>query len=142
MSSASPRPFYARGLRFTCQQCHNCCRGGQPGWVYPSRREIERISRHLEITVYALRRRYVVKDPGGEASLKMRANGDCIFWNEGCEIYSVRPRQCRTYPFWSENLKSPEAWAEVKEICHGAGGGKLYELEEIKSILKGRKTSS
>jgi hypothetical protein len=101
---------------------------------------MERIARHREITVYALRRRYVVKDPDGEVSLKMRANGDCIFWNEGCSIYSVRPRQCRTYPFWSENLESLEAWAEVKETCHGAGSGKLYKLEEIRSILKGRKT--
>ena len=140
MSPSSPKPFYARGLRFTCRQCHNCCRGGQPGWVYPSRREMERISRHLDITVYAFRRRYVVKDPDGEASLAMRENGDCVFWNEGCDIYSLRPRQCRTFPFWSETLKTPETWAEVQKTCHGTGSGKLYKLEEIRSILRGRKT--
>jgi Fe-S-cluster containining protein len=140
MTSSPSPPFYAKGLRFTCQQCHNCCRGGQAGWVYPSRREVERIARHLDITAYAFKKRYVVKDPNGEASLKMRDNGDCIFWKEGCSIYSVRPRQCRTYPFWSENLKSPEAWAEVKTTCHGAGSGKLYKPEEIRSILKGRRT--
>ncbi len=101
---------------------------------------MERIARLLDITLYAFRRRYVVKDPDGHASLAMRDNGDCVFWNEGCDIYSVRPRQCRTFPFWSENLESPEAWAAVEDICHGAGSGKLYKLEEIRSILKGRKT--
>ncbi len=69
---------------------------------------MERIARHLDITLYAFRRRYVVKDPDGHASLAMRDNGDCVFWNEGCDIYSVRPRQCRTFPFWSENLGSPD----------------------------------
>lgn len=140
MTASTSRPFYAKGLRFTCRQCHNCCRGGQPGWVYPTRQEMERIARRLDITAYAFKKRYVVKDPNGEASLKMRGNGDCIFWKDGCCIYTVRPRQCRTYPFWSENLESPEAWAEVKSTCHGAGRGKLYKLEEIRSILKGRKT--
>lgn len=101
---------------------------------------MERIARHLDITVHAFRRRYVVKDPDGEASLAMRDNGDCVFWHEGCDIYSLRPRQCRTFPFWSETLKTPETWAEVQKTCRGAGSGKLYKLEEIRSILRGRKT--
>jgi Fe-S-cluster containining protein len=141
MSSGSKRPFYSRGLRFTCHQCHNCCRGGQPGWVYPSRREIERIARRLKLTTTAFRRRYLVKDPDGEPSLRMRPNGDCIFWEEGCTIYPARPRQCKTFPFWTENLKSPQAWAEVRETCQGAGRGKLHRPEDIRAVLRGRTIS-
>lgn len=142
MSTPPREPFYIRGLRFTCRQCHNCCRGGQPGSVYPSRREMETIARWLKLSVYSFRRRFFVKDEDGDVSFCMHPNGDCIFWDQGCTIYSVRPRQCRTYPFWPENLESPETWEEVKRTCHGAGRGKLYRLEEIRSILRGRSTSS
>ena len=54
----------------------------------------------------------------------------------GCTIYPVRPRQCRTFPFWPENLESPEAWEEATETCHGVGSGKLYRLEDIGSVLE------
>jgi Fe-S-cluster containining protein len=103
---------------------------------------MERIARWLEISVYTFRRRFLVKDADGDVSFRMHPNGDCVFWADGCTIYPVRPRQCRTYPFWSENLASPESWTEVKKTCHGAGRGKLYRLEEIRSILRGRPTSS
>ena len=41
-------------------------------------------------------------------------HADCVFWegDAGCAIYPVRPTQCRTFPFWSEHLRSPEAWRE------------------------------
>jgi Fe-S-cluster containining protein len=140
MSSNSKPPFYSRGLRFTCHQCHNCCRGGQPGGVYPSHREVERIARWFEMTAHAFRRRYLVRDADGNPGLRMRPKGDCIFWEEDCTIYPVRPRQCRTFPFWPENLKSPEAWAAVRETCQGAGRGKLRRPEDIRAILHGRST--
>lgn len=134
------RRFYANGLRFSCQQCHNCCRGGQPGWVYPSRREVERMARHLKLAPPTFRERYMVDDPDEEASLRMRRKSDCIFWNNGCTIYPARPRQCRTFPFWAENLESPETWAEVCRSCQGAGHGRLYRLEDIRATLHGRVT--
>jgi Fe-S-cluster containining protein len=141
MRTAPQEPFYTSGLRFTCRQCHNCCRGGQPGWVYPSQREIATIARRLKLSPASFRRRFLVKDEDGEASFRMHANGDCVFWDQGCTIYPVRPRQCRTYPFWPENLESPETWEEVKRTCHGAGHGKLYRLNDVRSILRGRPTS-
>jgi Fe-S-cluster containining protein len=140
MAESKPLPFYAEGLRFTCQQCHNCCRGPQPGWVYPSKKEILSIARSLGMSVDRFRKEYLVRDGDGEVSLRIQANGDCVFWNEGCAIYPVRPRQCRTYPFWAENLESAESWASVLETCHGAGRGRLYRLEEIRSVLRGRST--
>ena len=133
-------PFYYRGLRFECQQCHNCCRGAQAGGVYPSRPETQRIADWLKISLHAFRSRYMVRELDGAPSLRIRANGDCIFWDEGCTIYPVRPRQCRTFPFWPENLESRETWESVRQTCHGAGRGKLYRLEDIRAILHGRAT--
>ena len=140
MAGRARPAFYAQGLRFSCQQCHHCCRGTQPGWVYPSRKEIQRMAGWLQLTAAEFRRRYLVRDPNGEVSLRIRPNGDCAFWNQGCTIYPVRPRQCRTFPFWSENLESREAWAAVEKICQGAGQGRLYQLEEIEAVLHGRAT--
>jgi len=138
--SETPLPFYSEGLRFGCQQCHNCCRGPQPGWVYPGKREILAAARLLKISVTEFEKRFLVTDPDGETSFRIEANGDCIFWNQGCTIYDARPRQCRTFPFWSVNLESPEAWNGLTATCHGVGRGRLYELDEIRSILRGRAT--
>jgi Fe-S-cluster containining protein len=46
-------------------------------------------------------------------------------------VYEDRPRQCRTWPFWDSNLKSPEAWLRACDVCPGSGQGKLYSIELI-----------
>ena len=50
-----------------------------------------------------------------------------------CRVYRARPTQCRTWPWWSENLESPEAWDEAKKAtpCPGMGQGSVVPLEEI-----------
>ena len=80
-----------------------------------------------------------VRKIGIRKSLVEFPNGDCVFFdNESrkCNVYDARPRQCRTWPFWDSNLKSPEAWAETCEVCPGSGKGKLYNLEEIETQRK------
>jgi Fe-S-cluster containining protein len=71
---------------------------------------------------------------GGRRSLTEYANGDCTFFDpehRRCTIYPVRPRQCRTWPFWNSNLETPETWHEVCRDCPGAGTGEFVPLEEI-----------
>jgi Fe-S-cluster containining protein len=48
-----------------------------------------------------------------------------------CTVYGLRPRQCRTWPFWHSNLANEEAWAETCQVCPGSGHGQLYPAEEI-----------
>ena len=36
-----------------------------------------------------------------------------------CQIYSVRPTQCRTFPWWPQNLKSEKEWQEAARYCEG-----------------------
>jgi Fe-S-cluster containining protein len=134
------RSWYGGGLRFSCHQCGNCCRGSQPGWVYLSAFRIERLARLLGTGVRAFRRDFVTEDENGETVLRLQSNGDCIFWKDGCTVYPERPRQCRSFPFWSENLQSRERWTELKEFCHGVDQGRLYPVEEIRAIFKGRPT--
>ena len=68
-------------------------------------------------------------------SLIERPGGDCIFWDKaaGCTVYSARPVQCRTWPFWPENIATPEDWAHVMCVCPGSGRGRWFSLEEIQA---------
>ena len=75
---------------------------------------------------------------GRDRSLKEKANGDCVFYDRqaGCTIYPVRPRQCRTWPFWETNVVTPEAWQKTCVVCPGAGQGELISEEEITRRIK------
>lgn len=76
---------------------------------------------------------------GARRTLKEFPNGDCVFFDSAtrkCEVYDLRPRQCRTWPFWDSNLKSPETWRETCKDCPGSGQGKLYQLDEIEVLRK------
>ena len=125
--------WYKDGLRFKCSQCGDCCTGA-PGYVWVNQAEIEGIAAEIgESDVEAFEHEYVRKI-GIRRSLREFPNGDCVFFDaekRKCTVYNARPRQCRTWPFWDSNLKSPEAWADTCEICPGSGKGKLYQREEI-----------
>jgi hypothetical protein len=87
----------------------------------------------LEISWDEFERLYTRKI-GIRYSLKEFPNGSCVFFNEekrNCNVYSARPRQCRTWPFWDSNLRTPEAWKRTCEVCPGSGTGQLYQLPEI-----------
>ena len=132
--------WYAGGLRFTCTQCGNCC-SGAPGYVWVTAGEIEAIAGRLEMTVAAFERRYVRK-VGQRTSLTERRDGDCDFLrrlDDGraiCGIYDVRPSQCKTWPFWDENLESADAWAEASRDCPGMNNGAYHPLPVIQAALK------
>jgi uncharacterized protein len=129
-------PWYHEGLRFRCTRCGHCCTGA-PGFVWVEAAEIEAIAAHhnekLSETL-ALYTRMV----GNRRSLREKANGDCVFYDaqQGCTIYPVRPRQCRTWPFWESNVRTPETWEATRRVCPGAGQGELIPAEEISRRLK------
>jgi Fe-S-cluster containining protein len=135
--SGGDLPWWARGLRFTCTGCGACCRGEGVVWV--DRREIRAIARFLGVSLETFARRYL-RRLGRRLSLVEKDNHDCVFWDEeqGCSIYPRRPRQCRTYPFWSRCLESPESWREEAAECEGIGGGRLYSRAEIVALRTGR----
>jgi hypothetical protein len=131
MSRPLSSPWYAQGLAFTCTRCGDCCRGA-PGYVWVNEEEIAAIARHLGEALEQVRAVYT-RAVRGRRSLRERSNGDCIFWDatEGCTIYPVRPRQCRTWPFWESNVATPEAWERTCRICPGCGQGEVIPAEEI-----------
>lgn len=126
-------PWYRDGLKFTCTQCGNCCTGA-PGYVWVDAEEIERLATHLGLSVDEFGRQFV-RQVGRDYSLIERPGGDCIFWDRavGCTVYEARPTQCRTWPFWSETIETPEDWADVQRTCPGSGKGAWHSVEEIEA---------
>lgn len=128
----SAEPWYKDGLRFRCTGCGDCCTGA-PGYVWVNKSEVIALARFLGVDVEECERRYVRK-VGVRKSLVEFPNGDCVFLDENtrkCKVYDARPRQCRTWPFWRSNLKTPQAWEQTCQVCPGSGKGKLHTLEEI-----------
>lgn len=63
----------------------------------------------------------------------MRAGRTCVpppcWQGKSCSIYSVRPAQCRTYPFWPEIVQSPHHWAAESARCEGIALTKKLEQQ-------------
>jgi hypothetical protein len=117
--------WYAQGLRFACTQCGNCC-SGFPGYVWLTVEDMQRIADYLKIPLDTFTRTYV-RRVGSRYSLTEKYNYDCTFLTRangksGCMIYPVRPMQCRTWPFWDDNLKSPAHWKHASERGGGCPG--------------------
>jgi uncharacterized protein len=136
MHSTPDEPWYQDGLRFECTRCGNCCTGA-PGFVWVSAEEIAALARLLKEPVATVKALYTRVVSRGR-TLREKANGDCIFFEQGkgCTVYSERPRQCRTWPFWESTTSDPEAWEQTKRGCPGAGTGPLIPVEEIQLRIK------
>lgn len=131
------KPWYHEGLKFQCSQCGDCCTGA-PGFVWLNKNEIAALAKRLDLDEETFEKNYVMQ-VGIRKSLREFPNGDCVLFDgekRCCTVYEDRPRQCRTWPFWDSNLRSPETWAETCEACPGSGTGKLYQLEQIEEQRK------
>ena len=136
--------WYEGGLAFRCTQCGNCCTG-PPGAVWFDEDEAAAMAGRLGLDVATFRARYA-RRIGRRWSLRERRTRhgyDCVFLTRSgpddhgtCAVYSDRPTQCRTWPYWPENLASRAAWDEAKREtpCPGMGRGDLVPVERIRII--------
>ncbi len=132
-------PWYAAGLAFECIHCGQCCAGPEEGYVWVTQEEIAQIAEHLSVPVSQVHRECVRKVRRGYSLVERADSKDCIFLkhspegDNNCMIYPVRPRQCRTWPFWNANLSNPDAWAQAATRCGGINRGKLHSCDEIEA---------
>lgn len=129
------QPWYNDGLRFTCTRCGRCCTG-EPGFVWVDDDDLTAIAAARGEPFDEVKALYTRSTPRGR-TLREKDNGDCVFYDRdrGCTVYSVRPPQCRTWPFWESNVATPEAWRQTCDVCPGAGHGELISVEEITQRL-------
>jgi len=136
--------WYIAGLHFECTECGECCSGPGEGYIWVTRPEIEILADFLKMTVGQLRRKYLRRVGLRTTIIEHSTTKDCIFLEQcagqkRCAIYSVRPAQCRSWPFWPSNLSSPNAWNEAGQKCPGINRGRHYSFEEIERIKKEKK---
>ncbi len=105
-----------------CAACEGACCRGESGYIWMKYPEIEAMAEYLGLGLEDFAKIYLRK-VGHRYSLveKQLGEGDyaCIFFDETkkrCSVYPVRPRQCRTFPFW-ESFKNDEE--EVRRECPG-----------------------
>lgn len=139
----SKPPWYAAGLAFECTECGRCCSGPEEGYVWVDDRQIARIADALGLTPREIRRQYTRRVGTRRSLVECKGSRDCIFLEadgngkKHCRIYTARPRQCRTWPFWRQNLSSPDAWALASLRCPGINRGeKVFTLDEIEARLR------
>ena len=124
-------------VRFEClKDCSNCCQLSS-GFVFLTEDEAAAIAQFLEAPL-DLFMEWFIKPVEDQISLVDGDEEHCVFLEQGiCSIYPVRPKQCRTYPFWPENLKTKAHWNLTKKMCPGIGKGPAISTDEISAILNG-----
>jgi len=136
----SNKPWYHEGLRFRCKVCGSCCTGA-PGYVWVDRAEIATLAAAVGLTPEEFEASFVRRVLKRKSLIEL-PNGDCVFFDNltrRCKVYEHRPRQCRSWPFWKSNLRTPEAWEQTCLVCAGSGRGPLVSLEQIQGRLMMRK---
>jgi Fe-S-cluster containining protein len=133
----SPLVWYQEGLRFKCTQCGKCCTGS-PGYIWVSDKEIEEMAKFLNLSIEKFKRLYVKRRDNRYLLIEKKSQDHaCIFFKDKqCQVYAARPTQCRTYPFWKENLVSEQSWQLTAETCEGIReDSSLISYSEIQQTL-------
>jgi Fe-S-cluster containining protein len=142
-NGSAKRPvWYAEGVRFACQpDCGKCCtRHGDYDYVYLERDDVRRLAAQLKLTITAFRARWTRRDDG-HTILKMDGPACPFLDGSRCAVYDARPRQCGSFPFWPENLKTRAQWDELATFCPGIGKGDFVPLHAVRAQLRGRPSS-
>ncbi len=112
-------PWYGDGLRFSCTQCGACCTG-QTGYVWVTVPEAAGIATKIGLTLDAFGARYLRRIGTRYSLIEDTESGACVFLHEKlCTIHEARPGQCRSFPFWSANMQSADAWKAAALECEG-----------------------
>ena len=120
--------------------CGNCCTGA-PGFVKFTPEEGRAIAVRLGVSEDEFLAEYARDTPAGRSlrEVRTRHGYDCVFLDRQrvagkavCSLYEDRPMQCRTWPFWSSNLKSERDWEATSRNCPGIGTGPLYDPAYIR----------
>lgn len=126
-------------LKFECSGCGRCCYGLEDAVIEVNDAEIERIRQYLGLSPAWFRRRYLSRIGQEQHGIRIEPQGHCVFLDTvagRCSVYSVRPLQCRTYPFWPELVAMRGAWKKEAQRCEGIGCGKTVPIAKIEANLK------
>lgn len=136
MSAGAPKKkWWHEGIRFECQGSGKCCTSrGSYGYVYLTLNDRRRMAKHLDMSTGAFTRLFCKKTDGFYHL--NNPDADCHFLKDKrCTVYEGRPSQCRTWPFWPDNMNAKTWNTDVASYCPGVGKGKLHSKEDIEKVL-------
>ena len=104
------------GDLFRCKRCGDCCSGY--GGTFVSESQIRGIADFTGSDPDTFLREKSCLS-GGKPVLSQGENGYCIFWDQMCTIYPVRPDMCRKWPFIQSVLRDADNWSIMAGSCPG-----------------------
>jgi len=124
-------------IKFECQGSGNCCVSrGSYGYVYLSLKDRKKLANFFGLSVKDFINKYCSIENNYYHLKETKKNGDCIFLeNNKCNVYKSRPIQCRTWPFWEENMGAKKWKKNIVNFCPGVGKGRSYKIEDINKIV-------
>lgn len=139
----SKRSWWRNGVRFACQGSGKCCVSHDAdGYVFLTIEDRRRLAAHFGLPTREFTKEHC-ETTDGVYHLK-RTGPACRFLDTGdnsCSVYDSRPTQCRTWPFWPENMPA-RAWTKVAAFCPGVGQGPVIPASEIEEILDEQERSN
>jgi len=120
--------------------------------IYLTKRDVSAISKEtgkkaadIVDTLYDYDGCYVkIMDKGSKVILdlpvmKSKEDTTCIFYREGCTIYSVRPIACRLFPFRVEEEVMPNGdillQIDCNPTCPGVGKGNRVDKRKLEKLV-------
>ena len=132
------KEWWRQGVRFQCQGSGKCCTShGEFGYVFLTKEDRKRFAKHFKMRTAEFTKKYCERDGEVWRLKESIGNPDCIFLDgKKCGVYTARPSQCRTWPFWPE-VMSAKTWAkEIVSFCPGIGKGELVSGADIEKSLR------
>lgn len=118
--------MYEKGFEFgfdekACARCGGKCCVGERGNIFADKEELKRICAFLGLERAEFTAQYLRKVGFRYSFVEFEFEGGfaCVFFDtqsRKCSIYELRPKQCRSFPFWEYFKEHKE---ELKKECIG-----------------------
>ena len=110
---------------------------GSYGYVYLSNKDIIRLSKFTKLKYDDFIKLYCDKTDGFTHFKEKKNSSKCIFLDKKkCSVYKARPIQCRTWPFWKENMNTKKWNNEISKLCPGINKGGKFSKKDIDKVIK------
>ena len=106
--------------------------------MYLSKIDVQMLSKYFKLSLKVFKKKYCqITDGFIHLAEKEELKGNCVFLKDKmCTVYKSRPSQCRTWPFWNENMNSKVWNKDISVNCTGVGKEKLISQKKINKLVK------
>jgi hypothetical protein len=114
-----------------CLACSNCCRNMTPTYTF---KDLQRISKHLNMTIKAFKEKWLYKNREGEW---MNKTTPCQFLDRKtnmCNIYAIRPADCAEFPHLTKKKVTEYIHVHKQNVQHCPATFKF--VEKLMDMIK------